>query len=464
MDDQQALERSFGEVHFGSAELGDMRRTRRLVQVADQMVKHPGGTLPDKFSDPASLKGLYRLVARDEVTHEAVLAPSRERTLRLASEASGTVLHIHDGTEFDYSGLHSLKDLGQIGNGNGRGYLAHNTLTVVAETREVLGLVYQKLIKRPKAPKKETRKQCRDRPDRESRMWKDASKTIPAAPPGRRWVEVADRGADLLEFIDYHESAGKSYLVRSKHNRCIALENKGKTKLHDYVRALPATDTKTVEVPATSKHPARTVTVGIAWAEVTLLIPRQPRGEVRGVPLKAWVICVQEIKPPDGVEPVEWILLTNVPVHNAEDARERIFWYECRWIIEEYHKAMKTGASIEDLQFTKEERLQPVIALLSVIALFLLNLRNASRRADAQERPASELLPVEFVTVLALWRYKKLQTDLTVHEFYYALARLGGHQNRKHDHPPGWLILWRGWTKLQAMVDITTAFERQRCG
>ena len=197
---------------------------------------------------------------------------------------------------------------------------------------------------------------------------------------GPAWVEVADRGADLLEFIDYQESVGKSYLVRSKHNRCIALENRGETKLHNYVRALPPTDTKTVEVPATTKHAARTATVGIAWAEVTLLIPRQPRGEVRGVPLKAWVICVREIKPPEGVEPVEWILLTNVPVRNVEDARERIFWYECRWIIEEYHKAMKTGANIEDMQFTNEERLRPVIALLSVIALFLLNLRNASRQ------------------------------------------------------------------------------------
>ena len=203
MDDRQVLERSFGELHFGSAELGDVRRTRRLVQVADRMVKHPGGTLPDKLSDPAGLKGLYRLAARDEVTHEAVLAPSRERTLRLAAEASGTVLHIHDGTELDYSGLHSLKDLGRIGDGNGRGYLVHNTLTIVAETREVLGLAYQKLIKRPQAPKRETRKQCRERPDRESRMWKHASKTIPAVPPGRRWVEVADRGADLLEFIDH---------------------------------------------------------------------------------------------------------------------------------------------------------------------------------------------------------------------------------------------------------------------
>ena len=464
MDDQQTAERSFGEEHFGAAELGDVRRTRRLVRLADQMVKHPGGTLPDKLSDPATLKALYRLVKKDEVTHESVLMPSRERTLRLAAEAEGTVLHIHDGTELDYSGLHSLQGLGQIGNGNGRGYLAHNTLTVIAETREVIGLSYQKLIKRPKASKQENRQQRRDRPDRESRMWKNASAAIPPAPPGRRHVEVADRGADLLEFMDFVESQGKSYLVRSKHNRLIRLENGEKTKLHDYARALPIGGTKTVEVPATKKHPARTATVGVAWAEVTLLVPRQPRGEIRGVPLKTWVICVREIDPPADAEPLEWILLTNVPVRTLADALERIEWYECRWIIEEYHKAMKTGAEVEKLQFTREERLQPVIALLSVVALFLLNLRNASRQPDAQERPANELLPQVFVSVLALWRYKKVRPDLTVHEFYYALARLGGHQNRKHDHPPGWLVLWRGWTKLQAMVDITLAYERQKCG
>ena len=464
MDGRQGVERSFGEEHFGLAELGDVRRTRRLVQLADRMVKHPGGTLPDKLSDPASLKAMYRLAGKEPVTHESVLAPSRERTLQLASEAEGTVLHIHDGTELDYSGLVSLNALGQIGNGHGRGYLVHNTLTVVAETREVIGLAYQKLIKRPKTPKKETRKGRRDRPDRESRMWKNASMAIPAAPPGRRWVEIADRGADLLEWIDYQESAAKSYVVRSKHNRWIQRENGDKTKLHDEARALPAAGRKSVEVPATRKHPARTAKVGVAWAEVTLLIPRQPRGEVRGLPLKTWVICVREIDPPESVEPVEWILLTNVPVRDLQDALERISWYECRWMIEEYHKAMKTGAGIEELQFTSEERLQPVIALLSVVALFLLNLRNASRRPDAQQRPASELLPVVFVTVLALWRYRKLRTDLTVHEFYYALARLGGHQNRKHDHRPGWLVSWRGWTKLQAMVDIATALERQRCG
>jgi len=464
MDDRQDLGRSFGEEHFGAAELGDVRRTRRLVRLADQMVKHPGGTLPEKLSDPASLKAMYRLAAMEPVTHGSVLAASRERTLRLASQTRGTLLFVHDGTELDYTELESLKELGQIGNGQGRGYLAYNTLVVVPETRDVLGLAYQKLITRPKTPKNETRKQCRERPDRESRMWKKASLALPAPPPGCHWVDVADRGADLLEFLDYEESAGKSYVVRSKHNRCIQLENGKKTKLHDFARALPAAGTKTVEVPATKKDPARTATVGVAWAEVTLLIPVQPRGEIRGVPLKTWVVCAREIDPPAGVEPLEWILLTNVPVRSLQDALERLVWYACRWVVEEYHKALKTGVGIEDLQFRSEQRLEPVIALLSVVALFLLNLRNASRRPDAQERPATEVLPVVFVSTLALWRYKKLRTDLTVHEFYYALARLGGHQNRRHDHPPGWLILWRGWTKLQAMVDIAIAFERQKCG
>jgi len=464
MDDRFALGGSFGEEHFGAAQLGDGRRTKRLVQLADRMVMHPGGTLPDKIDDPASLKALYRLMDREDVTHASVLTPSRERTLRLMREAEGTVLVVQDTSELEYTGLRSLEGLGEIGNGTCRGYLAHNVLAVLAETRDVIGLVYQKLAKRPKANKRETRQQCRERTDRLSRLWKDASASIPAAAPGRRQVEVADRGADVLEYLDFVESQGKSYLVRSQYNRQICLENGGKTKLHDYARGLPGQGHKSVAVPATTQLAARTATVSIAWAKVTLLVPKQPRGEIRGVPLTTWVVCVRETAPPAGIEPLEWILLTNVPVENVEDAWERVRWYECRWIIEEYHKALKTGCGVEKLQFTTEERLQPAIALISVVALFLLNLRNASRRADAHERLATELMPPLYVAMLSLWRYKQPRSDLTVHEFYYALARLGGHQNRKHDHPPGWLVLWRGWTKLQPMIEAATLLGRQKCG
>ena len=153
------------------------------------------------------------------------------------------------------------------------------------------------------------------------------------------------------------------------------------------------------------------------------------------------MIHVREIDAPADVEPVEWILLSSVPAPDFEQACERADWYACRWIMEEYHKAKKTGCTIEDLQFTSEERLEPVIALLSVAALWLLPLRSASRQEDARTRPAVEIMPKVHVAVLSAWRFGQVRMALTVHEFFYALARLGDHQNRRHDHPPGWIVL-----------------------
>ncbi len=114
------------------------------------------------------------------------------------------------------------------------------------------------------------------------------------------------------------------------------------------------------------------------------------------------------------------------------------------------------------MQFTTTARLEPAIALLSIVALTLLNLREAGRRPDAKTRLATTLLAPDYVELLSLWRYRKSRDDLTVHEFFFALARLGGHQNRKCDGHPGWLVLWRGWTKLQTMLDGYDAAQRKR--
>jgi hypothetical protein len=132
--------------------------------------------------------------------------------------------------------------------------------------------------------------------------------------------------------------------------------------------------------------------------------------------------------------------------------------------VEEYHKGQKTGVGVEQLQFTATERLESAIALLSAVALTLLDLRDASRRADAQSRPATSIVHRDYVAVLTAWRYGSPRFNISVHDFYYALARLGGHQNRKHDKRPGWLVLWRGWMKLQAMLDGYLAAQRKKCG
>jgi hypothetical protein len=83
---------------------------------------------------------------------------------------------------------------------------------------------------------------------------------------------------------------------------------------------------------------------------------------------------------------------------------------------------------------------------------------------DASTRRAVTLFALEYVEVLSFWRYGKLRSDLTIHDFFFALARLGGHQNRKSDHRPGWLVLWRGWMKLQYMLDGYLAVKRKKCG
>jgi hypothetical protein len=457
-------EPSYGTIHFGDAPLKDARVRKRLVLVADQLVAHSDGSFPDKFHDPASLQAFYRLMDQDQVTHTSVLARHQEVTLERMRATPGVVLAIQDTTVLDYSGLTSIKDLGQIGNGHGRGYYCHNCLAVVAQTREVLGLVGQVLHRRRRVPKGEKRAVTRQHPRRESRLWKTLSKSLPAipldGPLGQMWVEVADRGADILEYLDFVEEAGKRYLVRSQHDRWIDGEIAGKAakiKLHTLVRALPGQGQRDVAVQAKAGQPARTATVSVSWQAVTIKPPRQSRGEERGVPLPTWVIRVWEEQPPVGAEALEWILLTNVPVRTQAEAFERVDWYGMRWIIEEFHKAQKTGCAIETMQFCTRARLEPAIALVSIVALMLLNLRDQSRAADAKERPATQCVPVQWVQVLSYWRHRQLRLDWTVHDFFYALARLGGHQNRKSDHTPGWLVLWRGWTQLQAMLEGASA-------
>ncbi len=101
-----------------------------------------------------------------------------------------------------------------------------------------------------------------------------------------------------------------------------------------------------------------------------------------------------------------------------------------------------------------------MIALQSVVALTLLNLRDASRRPDAKTTKATTVVALDYVNVLSAWRHGDEHPEWTVHDFFFALARLGGHQNRRHDKQPGWLVLWRGWTALQLLV--TGARLRQK--
>lgn len=448
---------SFGERHFGNCDLGDKRLTARVVHTANRFLEHPGGTLPDKLNNNADLVGFYRLANNPNVTYEKLMASHFAHTRELMGQCAGAVLVIHDTTEFDFSGLESVQDLGPIGHGGCSGYLCHNSLAYDYQAGEVLGLANQTIHVRRKVPEKESPKDKREHPDRESRLWKKGWKALGPPPQGQMRVNLADRGADMFEFIEAVERGADHYVIRSKSNRNIELDDgQGgvtRTKLHEFARGLPSLGTRSVEVSTNHGHKGRTATLQVAAAPVSIRAPHFARGEHSKENLSSWVVYVRETDSPAGETPLEWVLLTNVPAENFEHACERVDWYACRPIIEEYHKAAKTGCGIELPQFTTGHALRVAIAVQSVVATQLLRLRDSSRRDDATTRPANDIVDPEYVAALSAWRFKEVRPDMSVHDFCLALAKLGGHLNRAHDGPPGWLVLWRGWTKLQLMVD-----------
>lgn len=457
---------SLGRALFGAAELGDRRRTERLVHTFDRMSIHPGGTLPDKLASPPDLRGLYRLCDADEVTHEAVLAPARAHTLARVADHPGDVLVLHDATELDYTTLSSLAgELGQIGKGNHRGYLGHNVLAVEPESGEVLGLFDQVLHRRDEVSKDETLAEHRDRPSRESRLWVLGTRHLVG---DRRFIDVADQGADTFEFLEHEFHSGRRFVIRAAKARKVHAGHEPtglQQELKSYARGLPELGRFTMDVrPRPGRTARQDAEFVVRGAAVLVCPPHAKAGHHGRDPLPLYVVQVTEAAPPEGEKAIEWTLLTNEPVETFEDALRVTGWYERRWVVEEYHKAQKTGCRIEDMQFTTTQRLEPAIALLSVVAVTLLNLREAARRPDAETRHADTVVSSDYVEVLSLKRYGAIRTDLTVREFFLALARLGGHQNRKCDGHPGWLVLWRGWMKLQAMLDGYLAARRRICG
>jgi hypothetical protein len=443
---------SFAAVAFPDLDLGDARLNRRFAAVAHAALAHPADPLPDKFHDPAGYVGCLRLLHHERVTHAVLLSCHQVAVLDRLEAHPGVALFVHDTTDLDYSGHATLAGaLGQIGNGGGRGYLCHNTLAVDPATRTLFGLASQILHVRPAVGPNEPVAVKRARADRESRLWLRGLDEVGPAPAGRTWVHVADRGADTFEFLQALVDRRQAFVIRSAHDRALDVEpaGDGPVRLHEWLRAQPAQAAWLIEA---SGRPGRTVRVCATARRVTVRPPHVRKGEFRREPLTVWAVRVWELDPPADTAGLEWVLLTDRPVDTPDGLRTVVGYYECRPLVEEFHKGQKTGAGIEKLQLQDTASLQAAIALLSVVAVALVNLRVAGRDPDRAADPARSHVPALWVRVLSQWRYRA-DRDLTVTEFTLALGRLGGHLNRTADGLPGWQTLWRGWERLHTMLE-----------
>ena len=178
---------------------------------------------------------------------------------------------------------------------------------------------------------------------------------------------------------------------------------------------------------------------------------------IKEIPM--FVVEVRETLPPAEVEPMHWVLLTSHPVKSFNQAGTVIGYYERRPIIEEYHKALKTGCRLEERQYRTSRRLEAVTGMLSILAVRLLQLRTTAR-TDPQ-RLAEKVVPRRWVEMLRAVQKGRHRAITTVYEFYRALARLGGFLGRKCDGEPGWLTLWQGFEKLHLLLRGAEAMKRK---
>ena len=469
----------WAQQQFGTVQLGDQRRTRRAVKVAAAMAADPAASIPQQNKLWKQTKGAYRLFDQQQVTYQAMIEPHWQQT-RAAAAQGQVVLMVQDTTQLDFSAHVATAGLGPLGQGRaldgGQGMFLHSTLAVEllstdGQAARVLGLAWSKLWSRDQEPVPggETHRQRRARP-RESQRWTEAVERIGAPPPGGGlWVHVGDRESDIFELYERcRRMPGVSFVIRSSQPRGASvghvrdsMQARVKTRLLEVARAMPASGSKRLWVPPRGGRAAgRWAELSVSGGAVTLWSPwhqsRTPR------PLHCWAVRVWEQDAPAGVEPIEWVLLTAERVATSADALRVAGWYALRWTVEEYHKCLKSGCRVEQRQLESASRLRPLIAMLSVVAVRLLQLKNDARIDP--DRPAHTCVAIESVRALAALLDQRPQ-DLTLRRFTHEVAKLGGFLGRKSDRDPGWQTLWRGWRELDLItLGFHLASAPTRCG
>jgi hypothetical protein len=441
--------------------LGDQRRTTRAVKVAAQFAADPSASTPRQTESWTDCKAVYGLMNEEDVTFRGLAEPHWRQT---RSQTNGHFLLLGDTTTLDFGAHRDVDGLTAVGNGGGRGFLLHSSLMVNADGEEIYGLAGQTIYYRQPVPQGETFRQRLSR-ERESKIWGEVIDLIGPAPEGVTFTHVFDRGADNFEVYCHLLLNRVGWVVRAAQlKRKVDTPAGERRRLDHYLHCLPARGTYQLSVRANHDQPARTAEVEVRFGQVLVPAPRDCGKFVREcgiVAMAMWVVEVREALPPLGVKPLRWVLLASLPVESFEDAWQVIGYYEKRPLIEEFHKAIKTGCRLESRQYQTSHGLETTAGMLSVLAVRLVQLKSVAR-VDPN-RPAEAVVPRRWINMARYMQRGKHRNISTVQEFYHAVARLGGWLGRKHDGEPGWITLWHGFDKLVLLLRGADA-SRSKCG
>jgi hypothetical protein len=437
------------------ADLPDDRLDKRLAAILVDTLESPSASIPEAAGDEGQATATYRFYANGRVTATAL-----RRGIALATAQrcldQDVLLVAQDTTTLNFTGSHSIAELGPIDSGGlARGVHLHTALAVTL-SGQVLGILDQQYWARPQP----------GRPgpvEKESGKWihgldgaREALYTAAGDRRVPRLIHVMDREADAYEVMMAVADAGDSAIIRCAQDRRV---DDPLATAHRAVRSRPVLCRTAVPVDRKAGAPQR-----LAWVDVrSMRAPLVP--DLRKYPY-AWsmtwdLVEVYEPAPPPGVEPVHWLLWTLEPAAAADEALEVVREYTCRWPIEEVHLVLKSGCRVEDLRLETWEGLEEAVAVNAAVAARIVSLRDLAR--ESPEAPASQVLTSDEVEVLVGHLGEGTEPSaVTIGQAVRWIGRLGGHLNRKRDGMPGVRTLWRGLHNLTWLVAGFQASKRLR--
>lgn len=445
----------WAQQEMSSANFGDKRLRRRAGVVLSSLARDPEGSVPSAFESWGETQAAYRLFSNERVTAERVLEPHRDATLERMKQYP-LVLCPQDTSELDFTSKPQIQGLGPLNYKKSVGLYIHPTLAITPD-RLCLGVLDQWSWSRDAEDHGGKTRQHRLKraiEEKESFRWLEGYRRVcdlQSVLPQTRLVYMADRDSDLFELFEEGQTGEAAWLIRSSQDRKLT----DGRHLWQALRESEVVRTLEFDLPAAPGRRARHVVQTLRTARLQL---KPPYRAGRKLPaLEVTAVLAWEESPPEGVEPIQWLLLTNLPVASGKEAEEKVQWYLCRWQIEVYFRILKSGCKVEQLQLQTRDRLEVALAFYMIIAWRVLYLVLLGR-TEPELSCEAVFAPQEWKAVLmVLEKKRKPPRDAPLlGEFLSKMARLGGYLARKGDGPPGPKAIWIG---LQRTRDFVFALD-----
>lgn len=465
---------------FGDAILGDKRLTNRLVNIADNLISLPESSINGACGSWSEVKAAYRFFQNENVKEGDILDSHVAKTVE-RTKAHKRILVVQDTSYISYTSHEKTKGLGAI-SGKGKGIVMHTALAVSTEGL-VLGILDQKTDSRLSisAEEKEQRSHHNNIPieDKESIKWLKSLKKTNDMIDSTQTITVCDREADMYDFFKLAYNLDSAVLVRAQYNRDINKKfahTKNKQKLWSFIQGLPCAGKVEIEIPARDNQQKRVAFLEVRFGKF-MMNPhkdhikyredhiRYKREQLSKFSLQFYGVHVIEKDCPSEAKPLEWMLLTNLPVNTFDEAIEKVRWYCLRWKIEIFHKILKSGLKVEECRLGTAERLMRYLTVMSIIAWRIFFITTIARTDPTL--PCTTLLAEEEWKVLYVKIHRKPCSNVTptIKEAVLWIAQLGGHLARKNDPEPGPITLWKGWRRLFDLAEgWRLATELHICG